>query len=89
VHSNCWIVGLIAYRRRYRRWARAGFAGSSPWLRLVPSESLPHWVPHMQLWQRGRGVEFVPLVRRSVAPWLVWTRLLFRGRVRRVPGRLG
>ena len=84
IWSNCWLIGLRIHLRRYRRWARAGYPkGRAPQLRIPPSRSKPHFVPHMQVWGHGPAIEFVPRERKDVPVWLVWTRLLFRGRLRR------
>jgi hypothetical protein len=82
--SNCWVEGLREFRWRYRWWAAEGYPRASrPWIRLQPSKSRPHWVLHMVVGgARMPAIEFVPLVRRDVPAWLVWTRALFRGRHR-------
>jgi hypothetical protein len=85
MRSNCLAFAWREYRRRYAEWQAAGMPPAlHPWLQGRPSKSAPHEVLH---WTVGgwldAPLEFVPLERRDVPWWLAWTRLVFRGRVRR------
>ena len=83
--SNCWAWAVPEYIRRLRAWMGAGMpSDDQPRIVVLPSISRPRWVPHCQVHGFGPAQEFVPVVRRDLPGWLVWTRILFLGHVREV-----
>jgi len=84
--SNCQAYAWAEYRRRYKAWAAIDYPDEcKPWVRLQPSKSRPHWVLHAHVGGMGLPtMEFVPVERRDVPAWLVWTRAFFLGRRRPV-----
>ena len=84
--SNCQAYAWREFARRKKLWMAAGRPRhAKPWVKLQPSESSPHWVLHAHVGGMGEPtMEFVPIERRDVPWWLVWTRAFFRGRRRPV-----
>ena len=82
--SNCQIYAWREFTRRHAIWRKAGRPrGERPWIKQMPSNLEPHWIPHAQVGGAGLPtLEFVPLDTSPLPWWLAWTALLFRGRVR-------
>lgn len=90
MRSNCLIWALWTYAVRLRAWVRCGMPkGGEPYLVIRPSRFRPRWVPHFLVGELDResGVmdldSYKPIAGKDVSGWLVWLRLLFRGRVER------
>jgi hypothetical protein len=87
--SNCYLWARWQYRLRLRAWKRAGRpAGREPYFVERASRSEPRQVPHFlvgEIVDHESGVmaleSFKPVAPRNVPWYMVWTRLLFRGRV--------
>jgi hypothetical protein len=80
--SNCQSHAWREYWRvRYPIWKAAGFPRhSKPWVKLIGSESKPHWVLHAQVGGSGLpAMEFVPVERMDVPWYLSWKRIRFLG----------
>lgn len=85
MRSNCFIWAVGEYCSRYAAWAADGMpADDKPRLVAQPSISQPHWLPHWQVHGFGPALEFVPVARRDLPWWMLWTRIVFDGAVRRV-----
>ena len=89
--SNCFLWAHWRERQLWREWERRGRPlHMVPCIQRRPSRSRPYWTRHWvvgwwcyQTRQLADVEAFVPDHRRQVPWWLAWTRLVFKGHVKR------
>lgn len=89
--ANCFVWAHWRYMILCREWIALGRPIERvPALLARPSRSVPWWAGHWIAgwWLPFEGVleevtSFVPHERRNVPWWMAWTRLLFKGRVKK------